>query len=208
MPKTLLARAHTRIRSYGLKKTVRHLCTYVFPKVLLDLRYGGRYCFDQPELNKGSGQHALIHTNLTDLVHVFSHACIFPDDVLVDVGCGDGRVLNYWLSLGLPNKLIGIEFNESVARRAARAYRKRKNVEVILGDAAEIAPSCGGTLFYLFDPLPPDGMNRLELGLRGKPARILYYNPHFLAPFENDSWRITHVPQGEADYPLAIIAPA
>ena len=31
------------------------------------------------------------------------------NDVLVDIGCGRGRVLNYWLSLGLGNRIYGLE---------------------------------------------------------------------------------------------------
>jgi Methyltransferase domain len=201
-----MARARARIGSHGVGKTVRHVFTDVLPKVFMDLRYGGRYCFDLPDLNKDTGRHGLIHSSLTDLVHVFSHIDIRPGDVLVDIGCGAGRVLNYWLSLDLPNKLIGIEYNGHFAQRAAQTYHGRKNVKILSGDAAEIAPGCGGTLFYLFDPLPQGGMNWLESGLRGKPVRILYYNPHYLAAFENDAWRITHIPpQDGADYPLAII---
>ena len=31
---------------------------------------------------------------------------IKSSDVLVDVGCGRGRVINWWLSLGLGNKIV------------------------------------------------------------------------------------------------------
>jgi SAM-dependent methyltransferase len=203
----MAARAWKRMRAYGAGRTIRHFFTAVLPKIYIDLRYGGRYARDLPDLNKDSGQHALIHSNLTDLRYVFSHIDIRRDDVLVDVGCGAGRVLNYWLSLGLPNKLIGIEYNDDVAQRANHAYARRPNVEILSGDAAALAPSCGGTLFYFFNPFMPEGVRRFEEGMRGKPIRILYYYPRYLQPFENDAWRITHIPQGEADYPLAIIVP-
>src|SRR5580704_16367679 len=133
---SIAVRAWNRICSRGAGRTIRHLFTAVLPKIYIDLRYGGRYCRDLPDLNKDSGQHALIHSNMKDLRHVFSHINIHPDDVLVDVGCGAGRVLNYWLSLGLPNKLIGIEYDEAVARRTAQTYRKRANVQILSGDAA------------------------------------------------------------------------
>ncbi len=206
--RSIAVRAWKRLRSYGIGRTIRHLFTAVLPKIYIDLRYGGRYCFDLPDLNKSTGQHALIHSNLTDLSHVFSHIDIRKTDVLVDVGCGAGRVLNYWLSLGLPNKLIGIEYADAVAQRAARTYRRRKNVEILSGDAAELAPRCGGTLFYFFNPFLPDGVRRFEEAMRGRKVRILYYYPRYLEPFENEAWRITHIPQGDADYALAIIVSA
>jgi SAM-dependent methyltransferase len=208
MANSYISRARARIHAHGVGRTIRHLFTAVLPKIYIDLRYGGRYCFDIPGLNKSSGQHDLIHSNLADLQFVFSHIDIRKTDVLVDIGCGAGRVLNYWLSLGLPNKLIGIEYNDEVARAAAQTYRKRKNVEILSGDAAELAPRCGGTLFYFFNPFMPEGVRRFEAGMRGKPIRILYYYPRYLEAFENPAWRIEHVPQGDAGYPLAIIVPA
>jgi SAM-dependent methyltransferase len=183
------------------------MCTAVLPKIYLDMRYGGRYCFDIPDLNKGV-QHGLVYSNLTALKYVFRNVEIFPADVLVDVGCGQGRVLNYWLGLGIKNKLIGIEFDRKTAGSAAKAYRKRKNVQIICGDAAEVAAECNGSLFYLFNPLLPDGMCRFERRLRGKPVRILYYYPRYISPFENENWQIARFDQGEADFPLAVIVSA
>lgn len=193
-----------RVQKFGVRKTFRHLCTAVVPKIYMDIRYGGRYCFDEPDLNQGV-QHGLIHSHLADLRHVFRNVEIKTSDVLVDVGCGRGRVLNYWLSLGIKNKLIGIEFDRMTADGAAKAYRKLHRVKIICGDAAEVAAECGGTLFYVFNTLLPDGMRRFEQGLRGKPVRILYYYPRYLFPFENENWQITHIDQGEVDYPLAVI---
>ncbi len=205
MPTTIAIRAYARIRNYGVGRTLRHIFTAVLPKIYLDLRFGGGYCFDVPELNKGTGLHGLVHSNLADLHFVFGHVTIQPSDVLVDVGCGAGRVLNYWLSLGLPNKLIGIEYDPETARRAVRTYRRRRNVEILEGDAVEIAPACGGTLFYFFNPLMPDGVARFEAALRGRPVRVLYYYPRYPQAFENEAWRIEHIPDGGTPYPLMII---
>jgi len=201
---SIISRAASRIRRFGLRNSFRHICTAVLPKIYMDMRYGGRYCFDAPDLNQGV-QHGLIHSDLTALRYVFQNIEIGPTEVLVDVGCGQGRVLNYWLGSGLKNKLIGIEFDRKTAGNSAKAYRKHRNVQIICGDAAEVAAECGGSLFYLFNPLLPDGMSRFEEGLRGKPVRILYYYPRYISPFENDNWQITHIDRGEADYPLAII---
>ena len=44
---------------------------------------------------------------------------IRPDDVLVDVGSGKGRVLNFWLQKGLRNRIVGIEIDERWAAIAA-----------------------------------------------------------------------------------------
>jgi hypothetical protein len=205
MPTTIASRAYARIRNYGLGRTLRHVFTAVLPKIYMDLRYGGGYCFDVPELNKGVGLHGLVHSNLADLHFVFDHVKIMPSDVLVDVGCGAGRVLNYWLSLKLPNKLIGIEYDPDTARRAMQTYRRWSNVEILQGDAVEIAPACGGTLFYFFNPLMPDGVHRFEAAVRGRPVRILYYYPRYPQAFEHDAWRMEHIQPCNTPYPLTII---
>ena len=65
---------------------------------------------------------------------IFKGETIAPDDVLVDVGCGKGRVLNWWLSKRLPNRIVGLELDPEVAAHTRHRLRKYRNVTIITGD--------------------------------------------------------------------------
>lgn len=73
------------------------------------------------------------------------------NDVLVDVGCGQGRMINYWLEKKMDNRIIGIEIDEVIAHTTEERLKKYKNVEIICGDATKCAP-LDATFIYLFNP--------------------------------------------------------
>lgn len=122
---------------------------------------------------------------------------ISPDDVLVDLGCGGGRVINHWLSLGLQNQLIGIELDLHLAFRTANRLRRHRNVSIRTGDAIANLPE-EGTVFYLFNPFGRDKVAELEATLRATASRrprcrVIYHNPKHLDVFEvDDHWSIEH----------------
>ena len=120
---------------------------------------------------------------------------IRESDVLVDVGCGNGRVINWWLSRGLRNKIIGVEIQEEVAKRTRRRLRRYPNVEIITGDAVENLPP-DGTLFYLANPFDATTVRRFKAKMREHCARrddirIIYYACVQVGVFSEDpSWSI------------------
>jgi SAM-dependent methyltransferase len=75
---------------------------------------------------------------------------IRPDDVLVDVGCGVGRVLNWWLHHAPGNRIVGAELDPHAAEVARRRLLKHPNVSIITGDASEVLPD-DGTLFFVYN---------------------------------------------------------
>lgn len=83
-----------------------------------------------------------------------------PEEVFYDIGCGDGRVLCVAARHRIA-KCVGIELSSQFARKAranAAAMRGRvSQVEVRVGDAAEMDYS-DGTTFYFGDPFGPDTM--------------------------------------------------
>lgn len=137
------------------------------------------------------------------------------DDVLVDVGCGAGRVINYWLSLRLANRMYGVEIDPKLAERTAARLRRHTNVSILTGDAVENLPA-QGTVFYLFNPFGFDKMVELEAALRQAAARrpqcrVIYHNPKHLEVFESDGfWHVELVSElgatvGEAYQPVAYL---
>lgn len=104
---------------------------------------------------------------------------IRPDDVLVDVGCGKGRVINHWLRSGYRNKIYGLEIDPEIADFAAKRLRKFDNVRVVPGDAIANLPE-ETTLIFLFNPFKPvmieQFKNEAKRRFRGKQGfRILYF---------------------------------
>jgi precorrin-6B methylase 2 len=142
---------------------------------------------------------------------LFDCISISPDDVLVDVGCGHGRIINFWLSQRIKNKIVGIEANPEAAKDAAARYKQYPNVEIIEGFAERIAQQFTGAIFYLFNPFSEQILADFERALRGSNARIVYYAFHGLGPFENPAWKIKIVRKTEphwCQYRCAYISPA
>lgn len=129
------------------------------------------------------------------LAQVF-HDCIRRDDVLVDVGCGRGRVLNYWLSRGLRNRIYGLEIDHGIALKVARRLRRWPNVSILCGDATRLLPQDASVL-YLFNPFREPVIKRFEEAVRNLPRLrlIVYYSPVHAEVFQsNPDWSVELVP--------------
>ena len=71
------------------------------------------------------------------LDQIFSPIEFKPSDHIVDVGCGKGRALAYFLHKKFPGRITGIEYEPDLAS-AARSWLKRNSsekVRIIEGDA-------------------------------------------------------------------------
>ncbi len=134
------------------------------------------------------------------LSKIFEHR-IQESDVLVDVGCGHGRVINWWLSYHPKNNMIGIEVDENIARQAQKRLDKYPNVTVISGDVIENIPE-DGTIFYFYHPFEVEVVEAFKDRLASvfDPSQgilLLYYNCKHLSVFDNDpDWRVERVDLG------------
>jgi len=114
-------------------------------------------------------------------------------DVLVDIGCGKGRVINYWLNRFPSSKIYGIELDPDVAKNTASRLRSYGQVKILCGDARELIPM-DASLFYLFNPFNEIVVAAFLQQFRNnisnktlKPATIIYYNPMHINVFARDS---------------------
>jgi len=166
--------------------------------LVLDRKYGGscggRIHTRFPE----SGAHTTVSTDYYELAKVFGPdgVVVRPDDVLADVGCGKGRVLNYWLHSGLKNRLYGLELDPEFAGLTARRLAKFENVTILTGDAIANLPD-DVSLLFLYNPFERDVLERLKNRLREKYAhrlhtiRIVYYGSQFVEVFLQDpDWTV------------------
>jgi len=168
---------------------------------VIDLRYGGLLA-------------SVINSDYRGLDLIFDGR-LQPDDVLVDVGCGGGRVINWWLHNGFGDNVIyGLEIEPEVAAKTARRLGGYPNVTIRAGDAGENLPE-DATLLYLFNPFKEDDVRRFAERVSRRYSqngvRLLYYNPKHVRCFEEGLGftveRLDLTPDGVAPLdPLAVIA--
>ena len=168
--------------------------------LIMDFRYGGRTggITDSPYCHLGVGRTE--STALSELEYLFEKGWlrIKETDVLVDVGCGRGRVLNYWLSLGLRNRLIGVELNEVIALETRQRLAEFPNVVVITGDILEHIPP-NGTIYFAYNPASASILSKLKTALleasqTPEDLVLVYYVCHHLSVFEDDErWTIQRI---------------
>ena len=137
---------------------------------------------------KARGAHNTESIRYAILRRMFEQVEIAPDDVLVDVGCGKGRVMHWWRAQGYPNRIIGVELDAQVATATAARFAGDRNIEVIAGDIIDQFPN-EGTLFWLYNPFGPQVMRRFRDRLKQavrREVRIVYTNPRFVEAFQED----------------------
>jgi SAM-dependent methyltransferase len=181
-------RRHWRL---GVLKT--RFGTELVRNYVIDRRYGGSCAGSAPTAFGELGAYGTSSVDYWQLYRIFSPENglrITPEDVLVDVGCGKGRVLNHWLELGLGNRIVGIELDERFATFAARRLAGHSNVEVICGDALEMLPA-DGTVFFLFNPFGPEALARFaeriaDTSVARERLVVIYYFAMHVHVFERD----------------------
>ena len=167
---------------------VNHVQNY-----LTDRRYGGFAGGVKGSEQWRSGMLGFTSVDYAQLPKIFNGANgleIQKDDVLVDVGCGKGRVINWWLGRGLGNRIHGLELDEEIAGLAAERLAQWPNVSVTSGDAVDHLPP-EATILFMFNPFWGHVMERfkeriVEVYGETSPIRIVYFMPMFEAVFRED----------------------
>lgn len=169
-----------------------HALIRLVRNVHMDLRYGG--LLGGAVEQRYPGAKTVGSTDYALMQQIFGGR-IRDHDVLVDVGCGKGRVLNWWLENYPHHRMVGLELMEEVAAATAHRLRNFPNVRVISGDAIANLPT-EATLFYLFNPFNAAIMvrfkDRMRELCRARPeCLILYFAPVHIDVFQSDpDWTV------------------
>jgi hypothetical protein len=156
----------------------------------VDLRFGG-YCggivesrFPQSDAVRTQSMH------YWQLERLFDCVPVREDDVLVDVGCGKGRVINFWLHSKLNNPIVGVDLNPEVAAWTRERLRKYPSVTIADGNILDhIQPE--HSLFFLYNPFGEQTLRAFSLAVKEKTRksptpRVLYYNSVHRRVFDDD----------------------
>jgi hypothetical protein len=169
---------------------------------------GGTYATRFEETG-ACGTSSVDYRQMPRLFSAANDTAIDPSDVLVDVGCGRGRVINWWLSLGLGNSIYGVELDPQFAQETARRLKNYTNVQIIQGSIVENIPR-DATLFFLFNPFKAsvvDAFKNRLIEVFGESAdiTILYYYCVYKHVFEFDDRWVVKPTRSKTFWPAAVI---
>ena len=168
-----------------------------------DFRYGGRLLLVPPKNgDEERGIHPSQPSDYAAMTKLFSLIEVRPEDVIVDIGCGQGRLFSFLLRNGLANRAIGIEVDRDIARTAARRFRRYQQIEIVQGNVLSHVPV--GTIYYLFNPFSEEiltaFLQRLEKRLIAEKSPtadrpiVVYYNCAHLDVFSRSGlWAIQRI---------------
>ncbi len=132
------------------------------------------------------------------LFKLFSRLLLRNNDVVIDFGCGTGRVVCFAARYKL-SKVYGVEYNSLWAQKAKENSRRlrvrRTEIEIHHGDAAtfEIRE---GTIFFFFNPFGGPTLhgvlNNIRDSIEANPREIqlIAFNPVCMEAIEQESWLI------------------
>jgi SAM-dependent methyltransferase len=152
-----------------------------------DLRYGKPLGGTIRTKYAHLGANDVGNADYEDLALLFADVPVGPADVVVDVGCGKGRSINWFLDRYPGNRVVGIELDPEICAATAKRLHRHTNVEIVCGDATALLPA-DGTIFYLFNPFDEPVMRRFARAMleRTTPATIVYLNAKHVAAFEEE----------------------
>jgi hypothetical protein len=179
--------------------------------LIFDLREGHLCGGIAPTRFRDAGANPIQHTDYRCLDEIFFNngLDINKDDVLVDIGCGKGRVISFWARRKFGRKLVGIELDPDAAQFSIKRFESNNKVCIINGDAVENMP-VDGNVFYLWNPFNEAVMQRFASKVIASAdqmsnVRVIYNNCRHAEVFKsNPVWETR--PLSNKDIYPAILA--
>ena len=116
---------------------------------------------------------------------MFEAVDLRDEDVLLDVGCGEGRVLSYLYLRGFHGRIIGIELDPEVAQTARSRLEGLERVEVITNNVFDRPDLIAhATALFAFNPFYGNTtLDFIELveKVKTEPVRFYYCGDYYHA---------------------------
>lgn len=132
----------------------------------------------RPSRFRAQGAEATQSSDYRCLDALLKQLRLTKEDIFIDVGCGEGRVLTYLYLRRFKGKLIGVELDPDVAQRARLRTEHCPNIEIRCAnilEARELVQQA--TVFYLFNPFNGKIFSKFVALLEkecSKPIRLAY----------------------------------
>ena len=165
--------------------------------LILDIRFGGRF-LGGGEPTRFAHLHAkdVANSDYLAMAVMFARVPLSRDSVIVDVGCGRGRVINFLLSRRIKCEIIGVELDPVVAHATAHRLRRYPNVTIVPGNIIDAWPK-RGTVFYVYNPFGAPIVEQFceRLAAHTHPFVVLYYNCIHRDIFESRGFEVEFHPR-------------
>lgn len=129
-----------KIRKNGIKPYIKALPSkfvYVYDSHL-DKKICGRSLVNIiPTRYKDQGATNSQPSHWLILKELFAKSKFTADDKIIDIGCGQGRVIAFLLKRRFPGKIYGIELDPDIADSCRDWSKKYSNVSIMTGNAFE-----------------------------------------------------------------------
>ena len=134
-----------------------------------DLRYGDFLGGTIKTNFANDGAYDIAKSSYDDLAKIHTLFSIHKYSTYIDVGCGKGRVLNFWLSyLPKSKDIFGIEIDPEVASRTKNRLTKYKNVSVIQCNFLTADLDIKSPLVYfLYNPFDNEMLRKVTKKIKG-----------------------------------------
>lgn len=100
-----------------------------------------------------TGAYGTMSSDYRCMDEVFRVQPLTENDVFIDVGCGEGRVLTYLYLRGFRGRMTGIELDPEVAKTARMRTASCANISILCANALQTQDVVrDATVLYLYNP--------------------------------------------------------
>ncbi len=151
----------------------------------------GRFFVETKVKSKNDLYHNVESSDYVAIEYIFKNI-IKPSssDIIVDVGCGTGRVIEWLYNNVEYKKIIGYEVERKTANNVAKRFSEKRDIYVHNKDIFDCFP-VDANIFYLYNPFPEKSVVKFVefiTKLYVSDIEIVYYNPVYINVFTDNAF--------------------